>query len=262
LKVKYFLVITITIIMAASCQTSGTSGKATVLRDVPRESRTNLMVVNFKNITVKDMADKYQPWEFGLPAMMMTDLESIGLFNILSWERIEDILEQQKLQSLGLVSEEEAVKIGKLAAARFMLSGTFMVVNGSLRIESKIFSIESGTQLSAASVTGKLDRFFDLEKELVIEMTSYLGAALSANERDQIASGIETRSLDASLDNYAGEIAMFEADRMKNRGKTNQADELLNQAKARFEAALNHDPGYERAKNNLSSLTMAIPMTL
>jgi hypothetical protein len=37
---------------------------------------------------------------------------------------------------------------------------------------------------------------------------------------------------------------------------------LLKQARIRFEIALKHDPGYQRARDNLASLTMAIPMTL
>jgi TolB-like protein len=248
--------------LLAGCQTTGSGTGPAVLREVPREERTALMVINFRNTSAKDMADKYQPWEYGIPAMIMTDLETIGVFNILSWERIEDILEQQKFQSLGLVSEEEAVKIGKLAAARYTLAGTFMVMDGTLRMESKVFDVETGTQFGAASVTGKLDQFFDLEKKLVIKMTEHLGAVLTDSEQQQIASAVETRSVDASLSNYAGEMAVYEADRMKRKGANGEVKALLDQAKNRFEAALSADPGYERAKQNLASLTMAIPMTL
>jgi tetratricopeptide (TPR) repeat protein len=220
------------------------------------------MVLNFKNTTLKEEASEYQPWEFGIPSMIMTDLESIGLFNILSWDRLKDILEQQAFQSYGIVDEEEAVEIGKIVAARYILSGSFMIMNGNLLIESKVFSVQNGTLIGATKVTGKVNRFFELEKQLVIKMTSYLDAILNAHEAEELAKNVETRSVDASLDNYAGEIALLKADNLKAEGKIEKAENLINEARLRFESSLKHDPSYERAKTNLASLTMAIPMTL
>jgi TolB-like protein len=250
------------LLLPPGCKTTGTATGPKVLREVPREERVVLMVINFRNTSTSDLAEQYRPWEFGIPSMIMTDLESIGLFNILSWDRIDDILEQQKFQSLGMVDEKEAVVIGKLAAARYSLTGSYMVLDGTLRMEARVLSVETGTQLGASSVTGKVSRFFELEKELVIAMTSYLGATLTADETTRLSGMIETRSVDASLDNYAGEIAVRKADRLKGEGKGDLADELIEEAKVRFERAVKHDPGYERAKNNLAGLTMAIPMTL
>ena len=250
------------LLLPAGCKTTGTAAGPKVLREIPRAERVVLMVINFKNTSTSDLAEQYRPWEVGIPSMIMTDLESIGLFNILSWDRIDDILEQQKFQSLGMVDESKAVEIGKLAAARFSLTGSYMVMSGTLRIEARVLSVENGTQLGASSVTGMVDRFFDLEKELVVAMTSYLGATLTAEETSRLIGRIETRSVDASLNNYAGEIAMREADELKETGKSELADELIKQARAKFERAVKHDSGYERAKKNLASLTMAIPMTL
>jgi CO/xanthine dehydrogenase Mo-binding subunit len=154
------------------------------------------------------------------------------------------------------------VEIGRLAAARYSLTGSYIIMSGTLRMEARVLSVETGTQLGASSVTGKVDRFFELEKELVVAMTSYLGTTLTDEETIRLSGRIETRSVDASLNNYAGEIAMREADDLKEEGKSKLAEELIKEARARFERAVKHDPGYERAKNNLASLTMAIPMTL
>ncbi len=250
------------LLLPGGCKTTGTDTGPAVLREVPREERVPLMVLNFRNTSTADMAEQYQPWEYGIPSMIMTDLETIGLFNILSWDRIEDILEQQKFQSLGMVDEKEAVEIGRLAAARYTLTGAYMILNGTLRMEARVLSVETGTQLGASSVTGKIDRFFDLEKELVVAMTSYLGATLTSEETTRLSERIETRSVDASLNNYAGEMALKEADRLQDEGKKGRADVLIAEARSRFEAALGYDPKYQRAKNNLASLTMAIPMTL
>ena len=52
------------------------SGSKMVLREVPRESRQGLMVLNFKNNTKKSKAREFKPWEYGLASMMMADIES------------------------------------------------------------------------------------------------------------------------------------------------------------------------------------------
>ena len=48
-----------------------------------------------------------------------------------------------------------------------------------------------------------------MQKELVVKITGYLDAMLSAEEARLIAKNVETRSVDASLSNYRGEIAVM-----------------------------------------------------
>lgn len=229
---------------------------------IPRSERMGLAVLNFMNITQGERAKEFQPWEYGIPMMLITDIESIGLFNIVSRERLKDILEEQKLQYSGLVDKEQAVQLGKIAAAHYILTGSFAELNEKLRIEARVFSVEKGIQLGAASVTGETDRFFEIEKELVIKVSGYLRAMLTEEEKERIAANIETRSVNASLNNYAGEIAVMESDALREQGKTDEADDLLQKAKKKFKKAIEHDPGYKKPKENLARLAMGIPLTL
>ncbi len=242
---------------------SGTTlSKNVVLRKLPRSARMGLVVLNFKNTTPKESGQKFQPWEYGIPAMLMTDIESMGLFNILSRERLKDILDEQALQYSGVFDPKTAVKLGKLIAAQYILTGSFMEINGKLRIDSQVFSVENGTQLGAASVVGKTNKFFEIEKELVFKISSYLKAMLTEEEKTKIAMNIETRSIIASLNNYAGEIAVMKADDLLEQGKSDEADEVLKNAKKNFQKALKHDPKYKKAKRNFKKLVMGIPLTL
>ena len=253
----------LTVIMAFILSGCAGGGQATqVLREIPREDRIPIMVLNFKNVTVGAIAEQYKPWEFGIPSMLMTDMESIGLFNILSWERLADILEQQKFQNMGMVDERQAVEMGKIAAAKYTLTGTYMVMGGQIQMEAKVFSVEQGTMLGAASVTGNLDKFFELEKRLLIDMTAYLGAMLSEDEKFQISGLVETLSVEASLTNYSGEMDIIKADALKAEGKDKLAQSIMDNAREKFESALKIDPSYVRARNNLEGLAMAMPMTL
>ncbi|MCK5344874.1 MAG: hypothetical protein KAR20_15795, partial [Candidatus Heimdallarchaeota archaeon] len=195
-------------------------------------------------------------------SMIMTDLESVGLFNIISKERLKDILEQMAFQQYGFVDDQEAVKIGKIAAARYLLTGSFMELNGYLRIEAQVFSVERGVQLGAAEVTGRTNTFFHMEKKLVIKVLNYMDVVLNKNEANLIVKNIETRSIDASLNNYAGEVAVIKANELKKKGEASEAASLIKEAENNFKKALQHDPNYTRAKKNLLKLAKAIPMTI
>ncbi len=249
-------------LLLAACGTAVPAGKPALLREIPREMRVALMVTPFANATAGELGPRYAPWSHGIPAMLMTDLESIGVFNLLSEEKLDAILEQQKLQSLGLVDEREAVRIGRLAAARSLLTGTFLVLGDQLRLEGKVFSVETGTLLGAAAVTGRVERFFELEKELVARMTPFLGATLTEDERVTLEKSVETRSVEASLSNYAGERAASDARRLEGKGRGEDARRLFAEARTRFEKALREDPAYARARSNLARLALAIPLTL
>ncbi|MBW1742347.1 MAG: hypothetical protein JRJ47_02810 [Deltaproteobacteria bacterium] len=222
----------------------------------------DLVVLDFVNNTSGARAAEFQPWELGLASMMMTDLESMGLFNIISRENVRDASKKRGLRLTNVQAEENALEVGRLVAARYVLAGSFLEMSGKLRVEATVFSVEQGMQLGAASVNGKTDEFFELQKELVIEISPYLEAVLDHAETSIIATNIETTSVHASLNNYAGEIAVLQAQECRERGEPQRADAFLEEAKDKFQTALKHDPNYKRAKDNLAKLVMGIPLTL
>ena len=231
-------------------------------RSVPRSERMDLVVLNFMNNTSGEKAKEFQPWELGLASMMMTDLESIGLFNIISREDVREVSRKRGIRVSSAQTETDALDVGELVAAKYALSGSFVEMNGKLRIEARVFSVDQGMQLGAGSVTGRTDKFFELQKQLVLEISKYMEAMLDETEASIITRNVETTSVHASLNNYAGEIAVLQAQEYKERGEPTRVNELLEKAKERFEKALKHDPNYKKAKENLARLTMGIPLTL
>ena len=231
-------------------------------RSIPRQQRSGLAVLSFANTTAHEQADYFQPWEYGIAAMLTTDLEQTAMFNIIDRERLNDILTEQDLQRSGLVDQRTAVTLGKLTAANYILTGVFMVVGEDLKITAQVFSVEKGIQLGAISVSGKTEDFFLVEKDLFINVTKTLKIVLDDEKQAEIIRTIETRSIEASLRNYSGEIAMMRAEEMKKLGREEDTMILENDAKQKFREALEYDPKYERARKNLARLVMAIPMTL
>jgi len=251
--------IVILLMFSISCSSEK---KAQTLRETPRELRKGLLILNFYNATPKSRSGEYEPWVYGLSSMLMTDMESIGAFNIISKEVMKDVLAEQEFQQTGMADPESLVKLGNLVGAHYILKGTFMEMNGMLRIEAQVFSVEKGVQLQTAVVKGKTNSFFTLEKELVNKITQIIDVVLTENEKNIIASKIETKSVEASLKNYKGEITIVEATKLAQEGKNEEAKKLLEQAKMDFKEAVAIDPNYEKAKKNLSKISMAIPVTL
>lgn len=94
------------------------------------------------------------------------------------------------------------MRIGRIVGAAYMLTGSFTEMNGSLRIETQVYSVEKGTQMGTASVTGRTDGFFELEMQLVAKAPGFLNVMLTEEERGKIAARVETKSVKASLSNY------------------------------------------------------------
>jgi len=229
---------------------------------LPRSDRAALAVLNFRNTTEKEQAARFQPWEYGIATMLSTDLEALGVFNIVERERLRDIVHEHKLQVSDLVDSQTAVKLGRLVAANYLLTGSFSEMKGELRIAVQVFSVEKGVQLGAASIQGETDTFFTMEKKLFIKVIDFLEVMMNEEDLVRIEGAVETRSVDASLMNYSGEMALARARELKRTGRNQDAVRLLQEARKKFSEALAYDPAYARARKNLETLAMAIPITL
>ena len=228
----------------------------------PRETRTGLAVLKFANTTPEERAIHFQPWELGIATMLMTDLEQTKIFNIVARDRLNDILKEYELQQAGLIDPLYAVNIGKLTAAKYILTGSFMEMNGELKITANVISVENGLQLGAASAMGRTDNFFMVEKDLFNKVIEFLKVMLTEEEKARIANKIETKSVEASLKNYSGEMATMKIDELKKAGKAEEAAELKKDAKKMFKEALKEDPAYQRPKENMKKFILVFPMTL
>lgn len=224
--------------------------------------RSTLAVLKFINTSALGKGEHYQPWEYGIASMLTTDLQETAMFNIVDRERLNDILFEHRMQQSGLTDPATALTIGKLVTARYILTGSFMVVGDQLRINVQTLSVEKGILLGSASATGKVDQFFLVEKEIYSKVTHVLQVMLDEEQQTRIMNAVETKSVDASLKNYSGETTLMKADELKKTGSMDEISRLMKEAKRMFEEALRYDPDFERAKVNISKLVIAIPMTL
>ena len=259
MKSKIFSSVILSICLLIGCTTLP---EKEILRNIPRADRSDLLVLNFRNNAIGDRAAEYQPWELGLAAMMMTDLEKIGLYNIISSRDVSTLSRGIGIKDSQKELEKDPLSVGKVVSAKYVLSGSFLEMGGQLRIEVRVLAIQTEMQLGVAAVFGMTDNFFDLQKQLVLKVTGLLETFLSQQEISAIREDVETTSVHASLNNYAGEIAVLRAEEYRGKGQKKIAASYEEMAEDNFRKALAIDPKYERAKRNLAKLVKGLPMTL
>lgn len=189
----------------------------------------SLSVLYFAN-TAK--AADYDWLSKGLADMLMSDLAAAKELTIVEREELEKVLREQELSLSGIASDKDAIGLGKILNARKLVYGSFIVLNGSIRIDAKAIDSATGALAGAASVSGKPARVLDLEKELSAKLLSVLG--LTA-----VALPAQTASLSALKSYYSG-LMLYDS------GEYAKAIEL-------FKAAAAFDPSYLKPQKGIES---------
>ncbi len=118
----------------------------------------------------------------GLADMLITDLSKFYMLQVVERDRLESILQEQDLSNTSRFDAATAVRIGKILGAEALLTGSYFEMAGNLRIDARIFDVETSAILKSEGVTGTSDKFFELEKELTSKILSGLSVELKEGE--------------------------------------------------------------------------------
>ncbi|MFO0601469.1 MAG: CsgG/HfaB family protein [Myxococcaceae bacterium] len=182
---------------------------------------------------------QYDPLRKGLADMLITDLVNVSSLRVVERDRLNSILDELKLSQTKFVDKSAAQKMGKLLSAEFVLTGGLQVKANKLRIDARVVKVETGSPLSAQAVEGPLDDFFSVEKDLVDAILADLQVKLAPDEKSKLRRN-QTQSFQAFNAYSKGLDA-------KDRG---DAEEAARQ----FKSALDLDPGYASAKNQVERI--------
>jgi TolB-like protein len=167
-------------------------------------------VLNFDNNSGR--AD-YERVGTGIAAMMISDLSSVPELQLVERERIRDVITEQQLQQTNLFDSSTAVRAGKLVGAQYIVTGSFAAVQPSIRIDTRVISVETGKIVKTAHVTGKEDKFFELQQKLAKELIDGLDVALSPEDRVRLQQRQEANRVNdlGSVALYSLALAAFDA---------------------------------------------------
>ncbi len=109
------------------------------------QSKYTIAVLDFKDVT-GDSALSYL--SVAVPELIATNLAQSGKMVVLERERVKKILEEKGLTAAG-VTEGDANEIGKLLAAKQLLTGSVARTGENLRIDVRLIDVNSGKIMSA-----------------------------------------------------------------------------------------------------------------
>jgi len=181
-----------------------------------------------------------QPLTRGFAQLVVTDLAHSRQLRVLERERMQAMLDEMHLSEQGRADSTTAVRSGRLLRAARVVQGSLSDENNALRADAALVDVNSAGVASTASAADELNRLFDIEKVLVLQIFSDLGIQLTPAERSAVDQR-PTQNLQAFLAWSRG----LEAE---DRGDFAAAQDLFNQA-ARL------DPNFSAAAQSAQTAT-------
>lgn len=106
------------------------------------------------------------PLSKGLAQMLISDLAAVDTIRVVERERLQAVLDEQKLGHGGKIDSHTAARIGKLLGARYLVLGTYFDALGAFRADARLVDVETGQIVKSIGANGKAEDFISLEQTL------------------------------------------------------------------------------------------------
>ena len=107
-----------------------------------------------------------EPLSKGLAQMLISDLAAVETIRVVERERLQAVLDEQKLGRGGKIDGRTAARIGKLLGARYLVLGTYFDAMGAFRADARLVNVETGQIVKSIGANGKAEDFMSLEQTL------------------------------------------------------------------------------------------------
>ena len=117
----------------------------------------------------------------GLAQMLISDLSGSEAIRVVERDRIEDVLNELKLQGTGKVDAKSAARLGKLLGARYLVLGGYFDLQGAMRVDARIVDVETGRVMKSFGANGKPGDFLPVEQAVATKLDQWFGDNRSAS---------------------------------------------------------------------------------
>jgi TolB-like protein len=140
--------------------------------------------------------------------MLITDLSNVKSIQIVEREKLESLLKEIDLGEGKFIDPNTAQKLGKGLGAGYMLTGSFLIMGETMRIDARLVDVGTGEVTMAEEITGEVNTFFELEKILKNKLIQSLNIDLSKTESRRIKKS-QTESFEA-FSAYSSSLDAFD----------------------------------------------------
>ncbi len=170
-------------------------------------SQNRIAVTHFNNL-----ADPQDPDRLGEIAanLLITDLSESSYLQVLSGQRIDDIIKLLGKEEAKVIDRDLASRIARKARAKWLLLGNILRVEPTMVLTSQLIDVSSGEVVASTRVTGEPgENIFSLVDKMTIQVKTHLSLPSSAQrEADRLIAEVTTHSAEAyryfleGIDNY------------------------------------------------------------
>jgi serine/threonine protein kinase/predicted negative regulator of RcsB-dependent stress response len=198
------------------------------------DSNPSIAVMYFENLSGEPDLEKI------LVNMLTTNLSRYERIDVVSSQRLFDILKLIGKQDVDVIDRSVATEVATRADVETMLLGSIVKLGERFRISAQLLDVESGNNIGAGQVEGT-------QVEDMFEMTDQLTADVAAMLEIPTAelSGQAPKITDVTT-------SSFEAYRFYQRGLENQYRWNFSEAEEDFERAVEIDPTFAMAHAQLA----------
>ena len=134
------------------------------------EENPSLAVMYFDNRTSSDDLGKI------VVDMLITNLSRIDKLEVVSSQRLFDILQKTGHENLDKIDKDVATEVARQAKVGTMLNGSIIEIGKRIRINAQIADVKTGRNLFSEQVTGNnIDELFAMVDELTKKIASRIG---------------------------------------------------------------------------------------
>ena len=202
------------------------------------------LCVNAKTIAISYFDNssgdaKYNALSKGIADMLITDLSKIKGVTIVEREKLEKLIQEIKLGQSKYFDPTTAQKLGKGLGAQNILTGSFYILDNTIRMDARLIDVQTGGIVFAEQVSGNKNNFFALHQQLANLLAKKLNIPYSPD-----LSGLYKASDEVTLT----EVVNFSnALELQDEGMNGEAKQLL-------EKTIKTNPKFHFAQNKLDEI--------
>lgn len=204
--------------------------------DVTRIPNNTIAILYFEN---KGQKAELNPLQKGLAEMVITDLAKVKSLKVVERIRLHEMMQEMNLGESDLVDQRTAPRLGKLLGAYRLVKGSFFELTGDkINIDAFVARTRTGELDVTTNISGSMQDFFRMEKDLVFKIIADLKITLTDQEREAI--------LEIPTENFFAFLQYSRGLDYEDRG-------LYTQAFQAYSQAATSDPSFSQAKSSASS---------
>ncbi|MBT8352501.1 MAG: tetratricopeptide repeat protein, partial [Deltaproteobacteria bacterium] len=156
--------------------------------------------------------NSFRAFQKALAAMVIGDLSKIDLISIVERIKLQSLFFEMSLGQTGIVDPSSAPRVGHLIGAENLVVGTLS--SGSIRTDTSLASTSKGEVVGNAAITVKEDEFFNLPREIAINVAKLAGIKLTGVQLELLGND-HTKSYEAAI-TYGNALMALDSDNWKD----------------------------------------------